>query len=70
MQGIIEEITTYRIRLRRLIDDNENLANSDTLSPEDRDKLVQDTKDLEKRPNGLDDNALAQLLLQGIKRYQ
>jgi hypothetical protein len=44
LQEIIEEITTYRIRLRRLIDDNENLANKDTLSPEDRDKLVQDTK--------------------------
>jgi hypothetical protein len=70
LQEIIEEITTYKIRLRRLIDDNENLANKDTLSPEDRDKLVQDTKDLEKRLNGLDDNALAQLLLQGIKRYQ
>ncbi|CAB4006965.1 dystonin-like isoform X1, partial [Paramuricea clavata] len=54
---IIEEITTYRIRLRRLIDDNENLANKDTLSPEDRDKLVQDTKDLEKRLDGLDDDA-------------
>jgi hypothetical protein len=44
LQEIIEEITTYTIRLRRLIDDNENLANKDTLSPEDRHKLVQDTK--------------------------
>ena len=57
LQEIIEEITVYRIRLRRLIDDNENLANKDTLPPEDRDKLVKDTKDLEKRLDDLDDNA-------------
>lgn len=46
----------YRIRLRRLIEDNENLANKDTLPPEDRDKLVKDTKDLEKRLDDLDEN--------------
>ena len=57
LQEIIEEITVYRIRLRRLIDDNENLANKDTLPLEDRDKLVKDTKDLEKKLDDLNDNA-------------
>jgi hypothetical protein len=47
----------YRIRLRRLIDDNENLADKDTLPPEDRDKLVKDTKDLEKRLDDLDEKS-------------
>ena len=57
LQEIIEEITVYRIRLRRLIKENEDLANKDSLSPEDRDKLAKDTKDLEKRFDSLDDDA-------------
>ena len=46
----------YRIRLRRLIEDNESLADKDTLPPEDRDTLLRDTKDLEKRLDGLDND--------------
>jgi hypothetical protein len=56
-QEIIEEITVYRIRLRRLIDDNGSLADKDTLPPEDRDTLVKDTKDLEKRLDDLDEKS-------------
>ncbi|XP_028414728.1 nuclear anchorage protein 1-like isoform X2 [Dendronephthya gigantea] len=52
---IIEEITIYRVRLRRLIGENDKLANKDTLPPDERDKFVNDTKELEKRLDALDD---------------
>jgi hypothetical protein len=39
-----------------LIEDNESLADKDTLPPEDRDTLLRDTKDLEKRLDGLDND--------------
>ena len=47
----------YRIRLRRLIEENKNLADKDTLSREDRDKLMKDTEDLEKKLDDLNDVA-------------
>ena len=59
LQEIMQEITVYQVRLRKLADKNKELSEKDTIPADDKEKLANDVKRLELRLDNASDDGKA-----------